>query len=50
MKLSDHENFYHGRVFGEVDSHAHIHIDDGVVTGTVTIPDETFHIEVGIFF
>lgn len=47
--FSDHDNFYHGRVFGEIDSHAQIHIDDGVLTGTVTVPDETFHIEVKKF-
>jgi disintegrin and metalloproteinase domain-containing protein 17 len=36
-------------VFGEIDSHAQVHIDDGVITGSITILDETFHIEVSIF-
>lgn len=42
----DHESFYGGRVFGEVNSHASLHIDDGVMTGTIQLPDETYHIEV----
>lgn len=41
----DHENFYGGRVFGENESEASVHIDDGVLTGTVHLPDETYHIE-----
>ncbi|XP_044593060.1 ADAM 17-like protease [Cotesia glomerata] len=41
----DHESFYHGRVFGELDSHAQVHIDEGVITGSITISDETYHIE-----
>ncbi|XP_018374594.1 PREDICTED: ADAM 17-like protease isoform X3 [Trachymyrmex cornetzi] len=41
----DHDNFYHGRVFGEIESHAQMHIDDGIMTGSITILDETFHIE-----
>ncbi|XP_015522611.1 ADAM 17-like protease [Neodiprion pinetum] len=42
----DHENFYHGRVFGEVDSYAHVHVDDGMLTATITVPDDdTYHIE-----
>jgi len=45
---ADHDNFYHGRVFGEIESHAQMHIDDGIVTGSITILDETFHIEVSI--
>lgn len=43
--FSDHDSFYHGRVFGETESHAQIHIDEGVLTGTVTLDDETYHIE-----
>lgn len=42
----DHESFYHGRVFGETNSHVQVHIDDGVLTGIITVPDETYHIEV----
>lgn len=46
--FQDHESFYHGRVFGEIDSQAQIHIDNGVLTASITISDETFHIEVRI--
>lgn len=46
----DHDNFYGGRVFGEVDSDASLHIDDGVMTGTIRLPDETYHIEVRMFY
>lgn len=35
-------------MFGEIESHAQMHIDDGIVTGSVTISDETFHIEVSM--
>lgn len=28
----DHSNLYRGRVFGEMDSHVHAHIEDGVLT------------------
>ena len=42
----DHEDFYHGRVFGEIDSHAQVHINDGMLTGSITVADETYHIEV----
>lgn len=44
----DRENFYGGRVFGESESDASVHIDDdndGVLTGTIHLPDETYHIE-----
>lgn len=41
----DHEQFYDGRVFGETSSHASVHIDDGVMTGSISLPDETYHIE-----
>ncbi|XP_017778197.1 PREDICTED: ADAM 17-like protease isoform X1 [Nicrophorus vespilloides] len=41
----DHDQFYDGRVFGEVSSHASLHIDDGVMTGSIHLPDETYHIE-----
>lgn len=45
----DHDNFYDGRVFGETSSSASIHIDDGVLTGSINLPDETYHIEVKLF-
>lgn len=35
-------------MFGEIESHAQMHIDDGIVTGSITVSDETFHIEVNI--
>ncbi|KAF5275866.1 hypothetical protein FQR65_LT04105 [Abscondita terminalis] len=42
----DHNNFYSGRIFGEVSSEASLHIDDeGVLTGAVHLPDESYHIE-----
>lgn len=41
----DHDQFYEGRVFGETSSHASVHIDDGVITGSISLPDETYHIE-----
>lgn len=42
----DHDQFYDGRVFGEVESHANLHIEDGLITGSIHLPDETYHIEV----
>lgn len=42
----DHENFFGGRVFGEVESDVGVHIEqDGVMTGTIHLPEETYHIE-----
>ncbi|CAD7084096.1 unnamed protein product [Hermetia illucens] len=41
----DHDNFYSGRVFGESDSSVRVHIDDGLLTGSIVLPDETYHIE-----
>lgn len=41
----DHENFYGGRVFGEFESDASVHLEDGVMTGTIHLPEETYHIE-----
>ncbi|XP_014283279.1 ADAM 17-like protease isoform X2 [Halyomorpha halys] len=41
----DHENFYEGRMFGEKWSHASVHLDDGVMTATISLPEETYHIE-----
>lgn len=33
-------------MFGEVDSHVSLHMEDGVLTGSINLPDETYHIEV----
>lgn len=44
--LIDHENFYNGRVFGETNSHVNMHIDDGMLTGSIHLPDEIYHLEV----
>lgn len=42
----DHDSFFRGRVFGESSSHVSAHIDDGnVLTATIILPDETYHIE-----
>ncbi|XP_050101304.1 ADAM 17-like protease [Anopheles aquasalis] len=41
----DRSNFFKGRVFGEMQSHVSAHIDDGVLTASVVLPDETYHIE-----
>lgn len=41
----DHDNFYTGRVFGEEHSSVRAHIEDGILTASVVLPDETYHIE-----
>ena len=42
----DHDEFFSGRVFGEEESSVRAHIDaDGVLTATVILPNETYHIE-----
>lgn len=42
----DHDSFFRGRVFGERVSHVSAHIDDGnILTATIILPDETYHIE-----
>ncbi|XP_044756585.1 ADAM 17-like protease isoform X1 [Coccinella septempunctata] len=43
----DTQSFYEGRVFGERQSHVKMHIDDGILTGTIHLPDEeeVYHIE-----
>lgn len=41
----DHENFYDGRLFGEISSAASIHLEDGIMTATIHAPEETYHIE-----
>lgn len=44
----DRENFYTGRVFGEKASDVKLHMDDGLITGIIHTPDETYHIEVNM--
>lgn len=46
INFIDHDNIYNGRVFGESQSSVRAHIEDGVMTASIVIPDETFHIEV----
>lgn len=41
----DRDNFYSGRVFGEKTSDVKLHLEDGVMTGIIHTPDETYHIE-----
>ncbi|XP_026325976.1 ADAM 17-like protease [Hyposmocoma kahamanoa] len=41
----DRDNFYTGRVFGESASDVKLHLEDGVITGIIHTPDETYHIE-----
>lgn len=42
----DHDAFFRGRVFGESVSHVSAHIDeDNIVTATIQLQDETYHIE-----
>jgi disintegrin and metalloproteinase domain-containing protein 17 len=42
----DHDEFFRGRVFGEISSHVSAHIDDSnILTATIILPDETYHIE-----
>ncbi|XP_026468588.1 ADAM 17-like protease isoform X2 [Ctenocephalides felis] len=41
----DHDNFFKGRLFGEIDSDARVHIENGLVTATIHLPDEIYHIE-----
>ena len=42
----DHDSIYNGRVFGETQSSVRAHIEDGVLTASIVLPDETYHIEV----
>ena len=41
----DHENFFEGRVFGELKSRAAVHLEDGVLTAKIETPEDTYHIE-----
>lgn len=42
----DHEDFYEGRLFGETNSHVSAHLEDGMMTASIHVGDETYHIEV----
>lgn len=39
------DDFYTGRVFGQSKSKVKLHVENGIVTGTIHLPDETYHIE-----
>ncbi|XP_063706885.1 ADAM 17-like protease [Culicoides brevitarsis] len=41
----DYNSLYRGRVFGEMNSHVQAHIDNGVLTASIMLSDETYHIE-----
>ncbi|XP_065372329.1 ADAM 17-like protease isoform X2 [Calliphora vicina] len=41
----DHDNFFAGRVFGEMESHVRAHIENGLMTMSINLPDETYHVE-----
>lgn len=41
----DQEEFYDGRLFGENESTASVHISDGVMMASIHTPEETYHIE-----
>ncbi|XP_055549816.1 ADAM 17-like protease isoform X2 [Wyeomyia smithii] len=41
----DRDNFFRGRVFGETNSHVNAHLENGILTASVVLPDETYHIE-----
>lgn len=46
----DHESFYEGRQFGESDSQVNVHMDEGVMTASIRIGDETYHVEVRNYY
>ncbi|KAK3922858.1 ADAM 17-like protease [Frankliniella fusca] len=41
----NHEDFYEGRLFGETNSHVSAHLEDGIMTASIHVGDETYHIE-----
>ena len=41
----DHESFYDGRVFGETNSRAQVHMEDGVITANIITKEDVYHIE-----
>ena len=40
----DHESFYEGRVFGELQSRATVHLEDGLLTAKIETPQDIYHI------
>jgi len=44
--VSDENNFYKGRVFGEVNSHVNAHIEEGLLTASIVTKDDSYHVEV----
>ena len=42
--------FFHGRVFGETNSHVNAHIEDGLLTASIVTKEDSFHIEVTFSF
>lgn len=44
--IIDQGNYYTGRVFGEKTSDVKLHMEDGMITGIIHTPKETYHIEV----
>ncbi|XP_064473822.1 ADAM 17-like protease [Ornithodoros turicata] len=41
----DQNQFYEGRVFGELDSNVSAHLDDGVMTASIRVQDEIYVVE-----
>ena len=41
----DKDSFYDGRVFGENDSKAQVHMEDGVITANIKTKEDIYHIE-----
>ncbi|XP_053611491.1 ADAM 17-like protease [Plodia interpunctella] len=41
----DRDNFYTGRVFGEITSDVKLHMENGMITGAIHLPEDTYHIE-----
>ena len=41
----DRESFYDGRVFGETNSGAQVHMEDGVITANIKTAEDIYHIE-----
>ena len=44
----DHESFYEGRVFGELQSRATVHLEDGLLTAKIETPQDIYHIGKGM--
>ena len=41
----DRDNWYEGRVFGETGSHASVHMEDGMLMGSIHTKGEVYHVE-----